>query len=496
MLLKEELMNAIAKPEAVSTPDGYVQPALLIDGEWIGADRRESQPVVNPANGRTIGFVPHATAGDLDRALEASAREFPRWRAESPRERGRILKRAADLIRERADDIARLATLEMGKPLTEARMEAIMTAEEIEWFAEEGRRSYGRVIPGRLGETRFTVVREPVGPTAGFSAWNFPIANAGRKLGAALASGCTSIYKAGEESPAAALAVIRSLIDAGVPAGVISAVFGVPDSISRHLLASPIVRKISFTGSVAVGKHLVKLAADGLKRTTMELGGHAPVLVFDDADIESTLDISVPRKYRNAGQVCISPTRFYVQENSFDRFCEGFVARTANVKVGDGLDPSTTMGPMVHARRRDAIESFVRDAVAKGGKLLAGGERVGNEGFFYQPTVLVDVPEEARIMNEEPFGPVAVINRFTDINDGIAKANRLPYGLAAYAFSASAKNIARLGDSIEAGMVGINSYQIAMPEVPFGGVKESGSGSEVGIEGLDGYYVTKTLSVT
>lgn len=489
-------MNAIVEPDVVSAVEFYTQPALLIDGEWIGADKREAQPVINPANGRTIGLVPHATAVDLDRALEASAREFPRWRTVSPRERGRILKRAADLIRVEADHIARLATLEMGKPLDEARAEAIMTAEEIEWFAEEGRRSYGRVIPGRLGETRFTVVREPVGPTAGFSAWNFPIANAGRKLGAVLAAGCTSIYKAGEESPAAALAVIRCLVDAGVPAGVISAVFGVPDKISRHLLASPIIRKISFTGSVPVGKHLVKLAADGLKRATMELGGHAPVLVFADADIESALDISVPRKYRNAGQVCISPTCFYVQETAFDQFCEGFVARIANIKIGDGLDPSTTMGPLVHARRRDAIESFVQDAVAKGGKLLAGGERVGNEGFFYQPTVLADVPENARIMNEEPFGPIAVINRFTDIDDGIVKANRLPYGLAAYAFSSSAKNIVRLGDAIEAGMVGINSYQIAMPEVPFGGVKESGLGSEVGIEGLDGYYVTKTLSIT
>lgn len=489
-------MNANVKPEAGSAPQGYVAPELLIDGEWIGADSRETQAVVNPATGKAIGVLPHATTADLDRALAAAAREFPRWRAVSPRERGRILKRAADLMRERQDDIARLVTLEMGKPLAEAKLETHFAAEEIEWFAEEGRRTYGRVIPGRLGETRFTVVREPVGPTAGFSAWNFPVGNAARKIGSALAAGCTSIYKPGEEAPAAALAVLRCLVDAGVPAGVIAAVFGVPDTISRHLLASPVIRKISFTGSVAVGKHLIKLASEGLKRTTMELGGHAPVLVFDDTNLESTLDMAVQRKYRNAGQVCVSPTRFYVQDKSYDAFCEGFAARAGEVKVGDGLDPSTAMGPLVHGRRRDAIEALVQDATAKGARLLAGGRRLYNEGFFFEPTVLADVPDDARIMSEEPFGPVAVLNRFSDIDDAIAKANSLPFGLAAYAFTASAVNIARLGDAIEAGMVGINSFNISVPETPFGGVKESGHGSEVGIEGVEAYLVTKTLSVT
>ena len=480
----------------VLVPQGYTEAELLIDGEWIGADARHSTPVVNPATGRAIGRVPHATAEDLDRALAAAEREFPKWRKLSPRERGRILKRAADLLHDRGDAIARLATLEMGKPLGEAKIELHVACEELEWFAEEARRTWGRIPPGRFGDTRFSVIRQPVGPAAGFSAWNFPIGNACRKMGSALAAGCPMIYKPGEEAPASALAVARCLVDAGVPAGVIAVVFGVPDTISRHLIASPVIRKISFTGSVPVGKHLIKLAAEGVKRTTMELGGHAPVLVFDDAPFEATLEQSVFRKYRNAGQVCVSPTRFYVQDATYDAFCAGFAERAKKIRVGDGLAADTQMGPLVHARRRDGIEALVQDAVAKGAKLLAGGERLGNDGFYYAPTVLADVPDEARIMSEEPFGPVAVLNRFTGIDDAIQKANALPYGLAAYAFTQSVANIHRLSDEIEAGMFGINSFNISMPETPFGGLKESGLGSEVGTEGLDAYLVTRTISVT
>lgn len=474
----------------------YESASLLIDGEWIPASARETTPVINPATGRAIGVVPHATTADLDRALAAAQRAFNSWRHVSPRERGKILKKAAELMHERQEEIARCASLEMGKPIAEARLETHFACEEMEWFAEEGRRSYGRVIPGRIGPTRFQVVKEPVGPAAGFSAWNFPIGNAARKLGSALAAGCTMVYKPGEEAPTAALAVARCLVDAGVPAGAIAVVFGVPDTISRHLLASPIIRKVSFTGSVPVGKHLIKLASDTLKRTTMELGGHAPVLVFDDCDLESTLDLAVQRKYRNSGQVCVSPTRFFVQDASYQRFCDGFAARAEKIKVGNGLDPETGMGPLVHTRRREAIEALVEDATSKGARLLTGGKRVGNEGSFYAPTVLADVPADARIMSEEPFGPVAVLNPFTNLDDAIAKANSLPYGLAAYAFTSSASNIARLGDAIEAGMVGINSFNISMPETPFGGVKESGHGSEVGIEGIDAFLVTKTLSIT
>lgn len=479
-----------------SAAEAYASARLLIDGNWLENGDRKVQAVINPATEKAIGVVPHATVEDLDRALEAAKRAFPSWRATSPRERGRILKRAADLMHDRREEIAALATQEMGKPLAEARLETHFACEEMEWFAEEGRRTYGRVIPGRIGETRFQVVKEPVGPTAGFSAWNFPIGNAARKLGAALAAGCTMIYKPGEEAPASAAAVARCLVDAGVPAGVIAVVFGVPDIISRHLLASPTIRKISFTGSIPVGQHLIRLASESLTRTTMELGGHAPVLVFDDADQAATLDMAVQRKFRNSGQVCISPTRFYVQDSTYAAFCEGFAERAGRIKVGDGLDPATQMGPMVHARRRDAVEALVQDATSRGARLLTGGQRLNNEGFFLAPTVLADVPDDARIMNEEPFGPVAVLNRFSDLDDALGKANRLAYGLAAYAFTNSHKTIGRLSDGLEAGMVGINSFNISMPETPFGGVKASGHGSEVGIEGVDAYMVTKTVSIT
>lgn len=487
-------MNIATNPASPS--EAYSSARLLIDGIWQENGDRKTQPVINPATEKPIGTVPHATTEDLDRALEAAQRAFPLWRATSPRERGRILKRAAHLMHERQEEIARIATLEMGKPIAEARLETHFASEEMEWFAEEGRRTYGRIIPGRLGETRFQVVKEPVGPTAGFSAWNFPVGNAARKMGSALAAGCTMIYKPGEEAPAAAAAVAQCLIDAGVPAGVIAVVYGVPDFISRHLLASPVIRKISFTGSVAVGQHLIRLASEGLKRTTMELGGHAPVLVFDDADQAAALEMSVQRKYRNSGQVCVSPTRFFIQDKSYEAFCAGFADNASRLKVGDGLDASTNMGPLVHARRRDAIEALVQDATSKGAKLLAGGHRVNNEGFFYAPTVLADVPDDARIMSEEPFGPVAVLNRFSDFDDAITKANKLPYGLAAYGFSNSHKTIAKLSDQLEAGMVGINSFNISMPETPFGGVKYSGHGSEVGIEGVEAYMVTKTVSIT
>ncbi|CDN57016.1 2,5-dioxopentanoate dehydrogenase (NAD+) (plasmid) [Neorhizobium galegae bv. officinalis bv. officinalis str. HAMBI 1141] len=487
-------MNIATNPARSS--DAYQSARLLIDGAWLENGDRKTQPLINPATEKAIGVVPHATAQDLDRALEAAKRAFPLWRATSPRERGRILKRAAQLMHDRQEEIATLATLEMGKPIAEARLETHFATEEMEWFAEEGRRTYGRVIPGRIGETRFQVVKEPVGPTAGFSAWNFPVGNAARKMGSALAAGCTMIYKPGEEAPASAAAVAQCLLDAGVPAGVIAVVYGVPDFISRHLLASPIIRKISFTGSVPVGQHLIRLASETLKRTTMELGGHAPVVVFDDADQTAALDMSVQRKYRNGGQVCVSPTRFYVQDKSYDAFCAGFAERAAKITVGDGLDPATGMGPLVHGRRRDAIEALVQDATSKGAKLLAGGHRINNEGFFYAPTVLADVPGDARIMSEEPFGPVAVLNRFSDFDDAVTKANELPYGLAAYAFSNSHKTIAKLSDALEAGMVGINSFNISMPETPFGGVKASGHGSEVGIEGVDAYMVTKTVSIT
>jgi succinate-semialdehyde dehydrogenase/glutarate-semialdehyde dehydrogenase len=472
----------------------YPEPKLLIGGEWRDAKGRKSEPVLDPSTEEEIAPLPHASAKDLDDALRAAERGFAVWRATAPRERGKIMKRAADLMRERSEELARVASLESGKIIHETRVEVALSAEILEWYAEEGRRAYGRVIPPRAPGTRMTVRKEPVGPVAALAPWNFPLGNPARKLGAALAAGCSCILKPAEETPASALAIASALIEAGLPEGVVSVVFGVPDEVARYLIASPVIRKISFTGSVKVGKHLMALAAQGMKRTTMELGGHAPVLVFDDADIDQVLDQAVPAKYRNAGQVCVSPTRFYVQERVYDRFVEGFSARAQKVPVGNSLDESKRMGPLAHARRLSAVEEFVRDAETHGAKLRAGGRRLNEPGFFFAPTVLSDVPNTARIMSEEPFGPIAIINPFSDVDRVFAEANRLPYGLAAFGFSKSARITTMLGDRLEAGMVGVNTFQISVPESPFGGVKESGHGSEEGIEGLEACLVTKFVS--
>jgi succinate-semialdehyde dehydrogenase/glutarate-semialdehyde dehydrogenase len=450
--------------------------------------------VINPATGATLGELPIASTADLDRALEAAQKSFPVWRAKAPHERGRILRGAADLLRERTERIARLATQEEGKTLAETRWEVALSADIFEWYAEEGRRAYGRVLPQRASGVRMTVLKEPVGPVAAFAPWNFPIGNPARKIGAALAAGCPCILKPAEEAPASALEVARALVDAGMPPGVLSIVFGVPAEISAYLLASPIIRAISFTGSIAVGKQLTRLAAEGMKRTTMELGGHAPVLVFDDVDVDQVLDQSTFAKYRNAGQVCVSPTRFYVHEKIYERFVEGFAKRAAALRVGDGLEEDTQMGPLAHSRRIEAMETLLDDARRHGAKFHTGGSRLGARGYFWQPTVLSDIGNDARIMNEEPFGPVALINPFSDFEAVMQQANRLPYGLAAFAFTRSSRTVNLVGEQIEAGMVGINSYAISVPESPFGGVKESGHGSEEGIEGLEACLVTKFVS--
>ena len=476
------------------TASAYAELGLFIGGELLSGGGRKSSPVINPANEEVIGHLPHATPADLDRALAAAQEGFQVWRAVFPDQRGKILKRAADLLRSRAEEIARTATTESGKSIHETRIELGMSANILEWYAEEGRRAYGRVLPQRASGTRLCVVKEPVGPVAAFAPWNFPLGNPARKIGAALGAGCSCILKPAEEAPASGLAVARALAEAGLPAGVLSIVFGVPPEVSAHLIASPVIRGLSFTGSIPVGKQLMKLAADGMKRTTMELGGHGPVLVFNDVDVENVLDLSVAAKYRNAGQVCVSPTRFYVHESIYERFVEGFAARAKAWPVGDGLDEKNRMGPLIHARRLAAIEAFVQDAVACGARVAAGGSRLRSPGYFFAPTVLADVPNTARIMNEEPFGPVAIINPFSNFDSVIEQANRLPYGLAAFAFTGSARIAKLAGEKLEAGMVGVNTYAISVPESPFGGVKESGHGSEEGIEGLEACLVTKFIS--
>jgi succinate-semialdehyde dehydrogenase/glutarate-semialdehyde dehydrogenase len=488
-------MSANIKTAAVSATN-YPELSLFIDGEWLGAQGRKSQPVINPATEEVLGHLPHAGVADLDRALAAAQRAWGEWRALLPVQRAKILRKAAENIRSRAEEIARIATLEMGKSIHETRLEVQGSAEIFDWYAEEGRRAYGRVLPQRLSGQRMTVVKEPVGPVAAFAPWNFPAGNPARKIGAALGAGCSVILKPAEESAGTALAIARALADAGLPKGALAIVFGVPQEISTHLIGSPIIRKVSFTGSIPVGKQLTRLAADGMKRTTMELGGHAPVLVFDDIDVEKVLDLCVTAKYRNAGQVCVSPTRFYVQESIYPKFAEGFAARAKALPVGDGIDEANRMGPLAHARRLPAVQGIIDESLTHGARVLAGGRRIARQGFFFEPTVLANVANSARIMNEEPFGPVAILNPFRDFDAVLAEANRLPYGLAAFGFTNNAQRVNLLGERLEAGMIGLNSFQISVPESPFGGIKESGHGSEEGIEGLEACLVTKFISAS
>jgi succinate-semialdehyde dehydrogenase / glutarate-semialdehyde dehydrogenase len=465
---------------------------MIIDGDKIPVGHRRTHKVINPANEEVLGELPLADAADLNRALETAQRGFRIWRESTAQQRSAVLTGAARLMLERLEDIARVATMEQGKTLSETRIEVMMNVGLFNFYAGECQRVYGRQLVRPAG-MRSTVTYEPVGPVAAFAPWNFPIGNPGRKLGAPIAAGCSVILKSAEEAPASALAIVQCLLDAGLPKEVAQAVYGVPDEVSRHLLGSPIIRKLSFTGSTVVGKHLMKLAADDMKRTTMELGGHGPVLVFDDVDVDQVLNTMVPAKYRNAGQVCVSPTRFIVQEGVFDRFREGFIERAKNIKVGNGLEDGIQMGPMANPRRPDAMERMIGDAVARGGKLGCGGERIGNQGYFYAPSVLSEVPLDAEIMNEEPFGPVAIINSFGKEEDMIAEANRLPYGLAAYSWTADAKRQKRLAREVETGMFCVNTTMLGGPDTPFGGVKWSGHGHEDGPEGLMACMVLKTV---
>jgi len=479
----------------MATDPRYGALQLFIDGNWIDAGDRVTEDVVNPATGEAIGTLPHASAADLDAAAEAAASAFASWRRTPAYDRAKIIRKAADLLRERAERIATRLVLEQGKPITEARGEAFGAADIFDWTADEGRRTYGRIVPSRAPGMRWLVTKEPVGPVAAFTPWNVPVGISARKISAALATGCTMVIKPAEETPASVLELARALDDAGLPKGVLNVVYGVPAKVSEHLIAHPAIRKITFTGSTAVGKHIAALAAQaGVKRATMELGGHAPVLVFADADIELAVQTMVTAKYRNAGQVCMSPTRFYVHESVHDRFVDDFAKAAAAIKVGDGLDPATRMGPLANPRRVTAMEGFVADALDKGGVLKTGGERGSNRGNFYQPTVIANVPVTARAMNEEPFGPLALTAPFSSFDEVVEQANRLPYGLASYAFTGSTRTSAMLSDALEAGMVGINTAMISGTETPFGGVKESGYGSEGGIEGMEAYLVTKMIS--
>ena len=472
----------------------YSDVQLLIDGAWAPAAAGRTLPVVNPATGEPIGTVAHAEIPDLDRALAAAQKGFEVWRNISAYERSKVMRKAAALVRERIEAIAPVMVMEQGKTLVEARGETSLAPEIIEWFAEEGRRAYGRVIPSRAPGVYQLVIKEPVGVVAAFTPWNFPINQAVRKIAGALAAGCSIIVKGPEETPGSLAELCRAFGDAGVPPGVVNLVYGVPADISTYLIPHPVIRKVSFTGSTAVGKHLAAMAGQHMKRVTMELGGHAPAIVFDDADLDAATKILAANKFRNAGQVCVAPTRFLVQQRVYEEFVERFTKAAEKVKVGDGMEPGSTMGPLANDRRVQAMDGFIADAVQHGGTVRTGGARIGNKGNFYQPTVLTDVSRDARVMNEEPFGPLAVMMPFGDIEEAVAEANRLPYGLAAYAYTRSAGTATRIAAAVETGMMSINHHGIALPETPFGGTKDSGYGSEGGMEGLDAYLGTKFVT--
>lgn len=474
----------------------YPNTQLFIDGQWQDAAEGNTLPVLNPASGAEIGRVAHATRVDLDAALAAAQKGFEVWRNTAPHERAKLMRQAAALLRERAAPIAALLTQEQGKPLAEARGEILSGADIIDWFADEGLRTYGRVVPSRGNPAiRQMVLKDPVGPVAAFTPWNFPVNQIVRKVGAALATGCSMLIKGPEETPASPAALVQAFADAGVPPGVLGLVFGNPAEISAYLIAHPVIRKVTFTGSTPVGKQLAALAGQHMKRVTMELGGHAPVIVCDDADVALAVKTAGGLKFRNAGQVCISPTRFLVHERVHDAFVDGLTQLARGLKVGDGLAEGTQMGPLANARRVTAMTALVDDAVAHGARLLAGGSRQGEVGNFWAPTVLADVPLAARVFNDEPFGPIAAVRQFSQLDEAIAEANRLAYGLAGYAFTRSLKNADLLTRRVEVGMLWINMPAMTSAEMPFGGLKDSGYGTEGGPEALDAYLNTRSVAV-
>ncbi len=464
---------------------------LFINGEW--RKTAHDLPVLNPATEEEIGRLPHAERRDLDDAIESAANGFKVWRQVAPAERANVLYKAASIMRDRQEEIATAITAEHGKPLSQARLEVIRGCEFFEWDAGEATRTYGRVIPSAPG-VRYIVHHQPIGTVAAFSPWNFPMSQPCRKVAGAIAAGCSIILKAAEETPAGALHIARALQDAGLPPGVLNLVFGTPSEISDHLIRHDDVRLVAFTGSTAVGRHLTTLAAQHMTPVLMELGGHAPVIVCEDTDIEAAALSGAVRKMRNAGQVCTSPTRFFVHESIFEKYTETFVRRAAETVVGNGIDAGVEMGPLANDRRIGALTDLVEDAREKGAEVMTGGSRLGDTGYFFQPTVLANVPDSARVMQEEPFGPLAIINPVTSLDEAIEMANSVPYGLAAYGFTNRADYVDRMIEGIEAGNVSINTLEASLPETPFGGVKSSGYGREGGTEGLHNYMITKNVS--
>ena len=482
-------MNSLSQGNAVSYPTLQ----LLVDGEWLGQTGRKSLPVHDPATGEWLADLPLATAADIDAAAEAAARAFPAWRATPAHERGRLLEAIAARIRERCESLATVLSREQGKTLREAMGELSVAADTFDWMAQEGRRAYGRLVPSRLAGVEQLVVQEPVGPVAAFSPWNFPAVLASRKIAAALAAGCTVVLKPAEETPGILVAIAAIAVECGLPRGVLNLLYGDPAQISQQLIESPAIAKLSFTGSVPVGRHLSTLAGMQMKKITLELGGHAPVVIDQDVDVELLAQAAIAAKYRNAGQLCHAPTRFIVHESVVASFTQALVTRAQALKLGHGLAADTQMGPLTHERRVQAMEAFCEDALARNAKIACGGERYGSRGFFFLPTVIADADTSLLAMREEPFGPLALVSRFTHLDDAIAQANHPDYGLGAYAFTGSYESARRLQEGIESGSLSINTFSITPPEMPFCGWKQSGMGAEMGSEGLHEYLKTKSV---
>ena len=465
-----------------------------VDGRWLKAGTRTSEEVIDPATEESIATLWHASDDDLAHALLAAERAYPGWRRTSAYDRAKLIRKAADILRSRLEEVARTMTLEQGKILAESRAEVGAAVDIIEWAADEGRRLYGRVVPGRTVDIRQLVIPEPVGPAAAFTPWNFPATTPSRKIASALAAGCSIIIKAAEETPGTCVAIVQAFHEAGVPPGVLNLVFGTPAHVSETLLASTVIRKISFTGSVPVGKRLAALAASNMQRMTLELGGHSPAIVFADADPVTSAKTLAAGKYRNAGQVCIAPSRFYVQRGIEQAFLDAFVAEAKRLKLGNGLDPHTTMGPLANIRRLNAMTEIVAEARSSG-DVLTGGRRHGDRGYFFEPTVIRRPSDRCRLMTEEPFGPVAPIVPFDNFDDVMQSANALRYGLAAYVFTSSTRTALAASEQLESGMVAVNSLSMTLTETPMGGVKDSGQGYEGGIEGIEGYTQRKYVSL-
>lgn len=471
----------------------YSEFGILIDNTWQPAASGNIMPVYSPATEEQIGAVPLAGSEDVEAVLASAARGFGTWKAMPAWDRAKIIRRAADLIRERVEDIARVMSAETGKPLAEARGEIAGTADQFEWYAEEAKRVYGQTIPGRAADQRMMVIYQPVGVCLSLSAWNFPALLPSRKIAAALAAGCSVVARPASEAPGSCFKIAEALVDAGTPPGVITVITGPSSQLAAELIASPVIRKVSLTGSVAVGRKVLMQCAEGIKRASMELGGHAPVIIHRDADPAASARSVAMAKFRNSGQVCISPTRFYVHESLKQPFEDAFVAFAESLVVGDGLSDGVTMGPMIRGASVDAALELVEDAVDRGGRLLHGGRRPAhlNKGHFIEPTVIADVPDDARIMVEEPFAPIAPLTTFEDEEDVFERANALPFGLASYVFTNDLERAERSVEKLEAGMVGVNEVLLAAAETPFGGIKESGFGREGGSLGVKDYLEPK-----